>query len=60
METFRSELLELGAKVSLLNFDLIDLDSKEKIDQFCKEVTPIEGLVNNAGISKDSLIQEIK
>ena len=58
METLRSELLELGAKeVSLLNFDLIDLDNaKEKIDQFCKEVTPIEGLVNNAGISKDSLI----
>ena len=58
METLRSELLELGAKeVSLLNFDLVDLDNaKEKIDQFCKEVTPIEGLVNNAGISKDSLI----
>ena len=58
MNQLKEELLLLGAtNVHLLNFDLSDLESaKEKIDQFCKEVEPIQGLVNNAGISKDSLI----
>ena len=55
---FEKELIDLGASdVDLLNFDLVDLDkAKEVINDFCKNKKPIEGLVNNAGISKDSLI----
>jgi 3-oxoacyl-[acyl-carrier protein] reductase len=58
MDLLRSELLELGAsEVDLLNFDLKNLEkAKETINNFCKNKRPIEGLVNNAGISKDSLI----
>jgi 3-oxoacyl-[acyl-carrier protein] reductase len=58
MEDFKEELVSIGASgVHLLNFDLLNLGkAKEAIDQFCKEVKPIEALVNNAGVSKDSLI----
>ena len=58
MESFKNDLLELGASnVDLLNFDLSDLETaKNKINDYCKNNKPIEGLVNNAGISKDSLI----
>ena len=58
MELLKKELIDLGASaVDLLNFDLIDLEkAKEVINDFCKNQKPIEGLVNNAGISKDSLI----
>ena len=58
MENFKKEPIDLGSSdVDLLNFDLIDLDkAKDVINDFCKNKKPIECLVNNAGISKDSLI----
>jgi 3-oxoacyl-[acyl-carrier protein] reductase len=33
---------------------------KEQVDQACKEFGPITGLVNNAGISKDTLLLRLK
>jgi 3-oxoacyl-[acyl-carrier protein] reductase len=58
MEALKTDLISLGASdVDLLNFDLINLEkAKDVITEFCKTKKPIEALVNNAGISKDSLI----
>lgn len=57
-----NELKENGAsEVTPLFFDMTDFDQmKEELDRFTKEVAPISGLVNNAGISKDSLMMRVK
>lgn len=57
-----NELKELGASdVTGLLFDLNnEAQMKEAVTNFAKEVGPIEGLVNNAGVSKDSLLMRLK
>ena len=57
-----TELKELGASdVTGLLFDLNNEEQmKEAVTNFAKEVGPIEGLVNNAGVSKDSLLMRMK
>lgn len=56
------ELKSLGAsEVTGLLFDINNEDQmKEAVNNFAKEFGPIEGLVNNAGISKDSLLLRMK
>src|SRR5690606_28583479 len=57
----KEELTTLGGKATALKFDVTDYESmKTQIDQFLKEVGPISGLVNNAGISKDTLTLRVK
>ncbi len=55
-------LKDLGAtNVTGLLFDLNNEDQmKDAITSFVKENGPIEGLVNNAGVSKDSLLLRMK
>ncbi len=53
IETIKSH----GAQASALFFDVNDTEKMtEALTEFVKENGPIEGLVNNAGISKDTLI----
>jgi 3-oxoacyl-[acyl-carrier protein] reductase len=55
------ELQNLGAKTSLLQFDMTDFTSMQKeVEQCLKEGGPISGLVNNAGINKDQLSLRVK
>ncbi|MFG1493651.1 3-oxoacyl-ACP reductase FabG [Halobacteriovorax sp. GFR7] len=53
-----SQLKELGASnVTGLMFDLNNEEQmKTAVNDFVKEFGPIEGLVNNAGVSKDTLL----
>jgi 3-oxoacyl-[acyl-carrier protein] reductase len=57
-----NELKGLGAKdVHALMFDVTNTDQmKTALDDFTKNVGPINGLVNNAGISKDTLAMRLK
>jgi 3-oxoacyl-[acyl-carrier protein] reductase len=56
------ELNKLGAyEVTGLKFDLNNEEEmKTAVNDFAKEFGPIEGLVNNAGISKDTLLLRLK
>ena len=56
------EFKSLGAtEVTGLMFDLNNEDlMKTAVTDFAKEFGPIEGLVNNAGISKDTLLLRLK
>lgn len=55
------EIESLGAKATPLLFDLTNEEQmKEATSSFMKENGPIEGLVNNAGISKDQLVLRLK
>lgn len=56
------ELLELGASAATsVMFDVTNQEQiKEAMDSFAKEHGPIEGLVNNAGISRDTLMLRLK
>ncbi len=56
------ELKNAGASAAhALCFDISDFETaKTKLTEFSKEHGPIEGLVNNAGISKDSLLLRLK
>ncbi len=57
----KTELESLGAKAHALAFDVTDTTKmSEAINTYVKENGPIEGLVNNAGISKDSLLMRQK
>ena len=58
----KKELMELGASdATPLMFDVTNFEQiKTAIDTFAKESGPIEGLVNNAGISKDTLFLRLK
>lgn len=58
----KQELLDLGASdVHHLLFDITNAGQvKECLTNFTKEVAPISGVVNNAGISKDQLFLRLK
>jgi 3-oxoacyl-[acyl-carrier protein] reductase len=55
-------LLKLGATAATsVMFDVTNQSQiKESMDAFAKEHGPIEGLVNNAGISRDTLMLRLK
>ena len=53
----QKEIENAGGKASKVEFSLNDSKAiKEELEKFIKEFGPIEGLVNNAGISKDTLV----
>jgi 3-oxoacyl-[acyl-carrier protein] reductase len=57
----KEELVAAGGKATGLKFDVTDYESMTKaLDDFTKTVAPISGLVNNAGISKDTLLLRLK
>ncbi len=57
----KEELEAKGGKATGLKFDVTDYEAMTKaIDEFTKNVAPISGLVNNAGISKDTLLLRLK
>lgn len=57
----KEELQAAGGKATGLKFDVTDHEAMTKaIDDFTKNVAPISGLVNNAGISKDTLLLRLK
>ncbi len=57
----QSELEACGGKATALFFDVTNLAQiKTAIDGFIAEHGAIEGLVNNAGISKDALLMRLK
>ena len=57
----KEELQKAGGKATGLKFDVTDYEAMTKaIDEFTKTVAPISGLVNNAGISKDTLLLRLK
>ena len=57
-----NELKGLGASdATALHFDMMDFDQmKSELDNFIKEVGPISGLINNAGVAKDQLAMKVK
>jgi 3-oxoacyl-[acyl-carrier protein] reductase len=57
----KEDLEKAGGKATGLKFDVTDYEAMTKaIDEFTKTVAPISGLVNNAGISKDTLLLRLK
>ena len=57
----KEELEKVGGKATGLKFDVTDYEAMTKaIDEFTKTVAPISGLVNNAGVSKDTLLLRLK
>lgn len=57
----KEELEKAGGKATGLKFDVTDFEAMTKaLDEFTKNVAPISGLVNNAGISKDTLLLRLK
>lgn len=57
----KEELEKVGGKATGLKFDVTDYEAMTKaLDDFTKNVAPISGLVNNAGISKDTLLLRLK
>lgn len=57
VNSLKSEIEKIGARATAIKFDVNNTAAiKESIDLFTKEFGPISGLVNNAGISKDTLI----
>lgn len=57
----KEEIEKAGGKATGLKFDVTDYEAMTKaLDDFTKNVTPISGLVNNAGISKDTLLLRLK
>lgn len=59
--SLKAELEKVGGKATGLKFDVTDYESMTKaIDEFTKSVGPISGLVNNAGVSKDTLLLRLK
>ncbi len=60
-DNLEQEIIQLGGKSTALKFDVTDQQLvKENLGNFLKEVGPIAGLVNNAGISKDQIVLRIK
>lgn len=61
-KSLESELKTLGATAATaLKFDVTNEEEmKEAVNNFVKEFGVIEGLVNNAGISKDTLLLRLK
>lgn len=57
----KEELVAAGGQATGLKFDVTDYEAMTKaLDEFTKNVAPISGLVNNAGISKDTLLLRLK
>ncbi len=57
----KEEIIELGGKATPLLFDITNFEQiKTAINGFLKDVGPIQGLVNNAGISKDQIVLRLK
>jgi 3-oxoacyl-[acyl-carrier protein] reductase len=57
----KEEIEKAGGKATGLKFDVTDYEAMTKaLDDFTKNVAPISGLVNNAGISKDTLLLRLK
>jgi 3-oxoacyl-[acyl-carrier protein] reductase len=57
----KNQLTDLAGKASALKFDVTDYETMaQAIEEFTKTVAPISGLVNNAGISKDTLLLRLK
>lgn len=57
----KAELEQAGGKATGLNFDVTNYEAITKaIGDFTSQVGPIHGLVNNAGISKDTLLLRLK
>jgi 3-oxoacyl-[acyl-carrier protein] reductase len=57
----KEELEQAGGKATGLKFDVTDYETMSKaLDEFIKTHGPISGLVNNAGISKDTLLLRLK
>jgi 3-oxoacyl-[acyl-carrier protein] reductase len=57
----KEEFEKAGGKATGLKFDVTDYEAMtQALDQFTKTVAPISGLVNNAGISKDTLLLRLK
>jgi 3-oxoacyl-[acyl-carrier protein] reductase len=57
----KEEFEKAGGKATGLKFDVTDYEAMTKaLDEFTKNVAPISGLVNNAGISKDTLLLRLK
>ncbi len=60
-EELRRHFETFGGKSFGLSFDVTDSKkAQEELDRFTKEVGPISGLVNNAGIARDQLIMRVK
>lgn len=60
-QALKEELEKAGGKATGLKFDVTDYEGMTKaIDEFTKNIAPISGLVNNAGISKDTLLLRLK
>jgi len=59
-QNLTAELKQMGAQFEWALFDMTDFSAMQiEIDRLLK-VAPIEGLVNNAGVSKDQLIMRVK
>ena len=57
----KEELELAGGHATALKFDITDYSSMSStLENFTKAVAPISGLVNNAGISKDTLFLRLK
>ncbi|HXH30397.1 MAG TPA: 3-oxoacyl-ACP reductase FabG [Bacteriovoracaceae bacterium] len=57
----KEEIEKAGGKATGLKFDVTDYPAMTKaLDEFTKSVAPISGLVNNAGVSKDTLLLRLK
>jgi 3-oxoacyl-[acyl-carrier protein] reductase len=57
----KEELIKAGGQATGLKFDVTDYAAMTSaLDNFTKNVAPISGLVNNAGISKDTLLLRLK
>jgi 3-oxoacyl-[acyl-carrier protein] reductase len=57
----KEELVAAGGQATGLKFDVTDYEAMTKaLDEFTKNTAPISGLVNNAGISKDTLLLRLK
>jgi len=57
----KEELMAAGGEATGLKFDITDYEAMTKaLDNFTKTIAPISGLVNNAGISKDTLLLRLK
>src|SRR3989339_507395 len=60
-EELKKEITNLGGKATALKFDITETANfTDKLATFIKEIGPITGLVNNAGISKDQIVLRIK
>ena len=60
-EQLQQEIEQLGGKASVLYFDITKTEQiKSSTELFIKDHGPIEGLINNAGISRDQLAMRLK